>query len=108
MFVSLTLNHRIKSLVLVFYIYIYVVSTRHSSFFDLWLFLRTWPHTPQAFLETSRQASHILRERRTATTPGTSRPTLHEQCVGSLILNMEGIVRQDLRFIVLIREDWKV
>ena len=44
---------------------------------------------------------------------GTSRPTLFEECVGSLtshtgILNMEGIVRRDLRFIVLIREDLKV
>ena len=50
---------------------------------------------------------------RTATKPGTSRPTLFEECVGSLtsrtgILNMEGIVRRDLRFIVLIREDLKV
>ena len=79
----------------------------------MWLFLRMWPHTPQAFLETSRQAGHILLERRTATTLGTSRPTLYEQCVGSLtsqaeILNMEGIVRRGLRLIVLIREDLKV
>ena len=79
----------------------------------MWLFLRTWPHTPQAFLETPRQADHILLERRTAATPGTSRPTLYEQRVGSLtshveILNMEGIVRRGLRFIVLIREDLKV
>ena len=72
-----------------------------------------WPHPPQAVLETSRQAGHILLETMTATTPGASRPTLYEQCVGSLtsdfeILNMEGIVRQGLRFIVLIREDLKV
>ena len=45
--------------------------------------------------------------------PGTSRPTLFEECVGSLtshirILNMEGIVRRDLQFIVLIQEDLKV
>ena len=38
---------------------------------------------------------------------------LREECVGSLtsyirILNMEGSVRRDLRFIVLIREDLKV
>ena len=57
--------------------------------------------------------SQILLERWTATTPGTSRPTLYEQRVGSLtshveILNMEGIVRGGLRFIVLIREDMKV
>ena len=50
---------------------------------------------------------------RTATTPGTSHPTLFEYCVGSLtshveLLNMEGIVRRDLSFIVLIREDLKV
>ena len=55
---------------------------------------------------------HLL-ERRTATTPGTSRPTLFEYCVGSLtfhveILNMEGTLRRGLRFIVLIREDLKV
>ena len=79
----------------------------------MWLFLRTWPYTPQAFLETSRQVDHILLERRAATTPGTSRPTLYEQCVGTLtshveILNMEGIVRRGLRFTVLIREDLKV
>ena len=69
----------------------------------MWLFLRMWPHAPQAFLETSRQAGHILLERRTATTLGTSRPTLYEQCVGSLtphvqILNMEGTVRWGPRF----------
>ena len=44
------------------------------------------------------QAGHILLEKRTAPTSGTSRSTLYEQCVGSLtshveILNMEGIVR---------------
>ena len=48
----------------------------------------------------------------TTTTPGTSRPTLFEQCLSSLtshiLLNMEGIVRRGLRFIVLIREDLKV
>ena len=65
------------------------------------MFLCTWPHTPQAFLETSHQAGHILVERRTATTPGTLRPTLYEQRVGSLmshieILYMEGIVRRGL------------
>ena len=43
----------------------------------------------------------------------TSRATLFEQCVGSLtspieLINMESIVGQDLRFIVLIREDLKV
>ena len=43
----------------------------------------------------------------------TSRPTLFKQCVGSLtshteLINMEGIVRRDLRFIVLIREDLKL
>ena len=43
----------------------------------------------------------------------TSRPTLFEQCVGCLtshieVINMEGIVRRDLRFIVLIQEDLKV
>ena len=43
----------------------------------------------------------------------TSRPTLFEECVGSLashieLINMEGIVRRELRFIALIREDLKV
>ena len=43
----------------------------------------------------------------------TSRPTLFEKCVDSLtshieLINMEGIVSRDLRFIVLIREDLKV
>ena len=40
------------------------------------VFLRTCSHTSQAFLETSSQHGHILLERRTATTPGTSRPSL--------------------------------
>ena len=81
----------------------------------MWLFLRTWPHTPQVFLETSRQAGHILLEREGQP----QHQELHalffyEPCVGSLItshveiLNMEGIVRRGLRFIVLIREDLKV
>ena len=53
-------------------------------------------YTTSLFLGTSRQAGHILLERRTATTPGTSRPTLCEQCVCSLTsyvesLNMKGI-----------------
>ena len=26
---------------------------------DLWLFLLRWPHTPQAFLETLRQAGYF-------------------------------------------------
>ena len=34
-------------------------STRQS--FDLWLFLPTWPHTPQAFLEHHHQAGHICK-----------------------------------------------
>ena len=43
----------------------------------------------------------------------TSRPILFEQCVGALtshieVINMEGIVRRDLPFIVLIREDLTV
>ena len=66
--------------------------------------MRTWPLTPQAFLETSRQADRILQEREGQPQEReTSRPTLYEQCVGSLtshveILNMEGIVRRGLRF----------
>ena len=37
-------------------------STWQGSFFTLWLFLHMWPHTPQAFLETSRQATFFQRE----------------------------------------------
>ena len=37
-------------------------STRQSSF-DLWLFLRTWPHTQQAFWKHHCQAGHLLLER---------------------------------------------
>ena len=41
---------------------------------------------------------------------GTSCPSLLKQCVGSLmshieVINMEGILRQGLWFIVLVRED---
>ena len=46
------------------------------------------------------------------TTPGTSHPTLFELCLGSLTshisLNMEGIVKQSLWYIVLIQRDLKV
>ena len=50
---------------------------------------------------------------RAATTPGTSCPTLFDKCGGSLtshriFFRVEGIVRRDLRLIVLIREDLKV
>ena len=50
---------------------------------------------------------------RAATTPGTSCPSLFDKCVGSLtshriFFRVEGIVRRDLRLIVLIREDLKV
>ena len=43
----------------------------------------------------------------------TTSPTLFQQCGGSLtshieLINIEGIVRRDLRFIVLIREELKV
>ena len=37
-----------------------IVVKAYKFLFDLWLFLRTWPHTTQAFLETSRQAGHIF------------------------------------------------
>ena len=57
-----------------------------------------WPHTPQAFLETSPPSRPLpsAGKNRTATTPGTSSPTLLEQCVGSLtshgeLMNIEGI-----------------
>ena len=38
----------------------YIVQHTAKFLFGLWLFLRTWRPTPQAFLETSRQAGHIL------------------------------------------------
>ena len=54
----------------------------------------------------------VFTTQRTATPPGTSGPTLFEKCLGSLTshisLNMGGIVRRGLRFIVLIREQLKV
>ena len=55
-------------------------------------------YTTSLFRNITPSRPHFARERRTATTPGTLRPSLYEQCVGSLtshvkILNMEGIVR---------------
>ena len=35
------------------FIYIYIFQHSAKSLFDLWLFLLRWPHTSQAFLETS-------------------------------------------------------
>ena len=57
-------------------------SARQSSFFTCGCFCVRGLIHHKPFLETSRQAGHILLEGRTATTPGTSRPTLYEQCVG--------------------------
>ena len=38
--------------------------------FDLWLILRAWPHTPQAFLEISSQGGHVFaRERHNKVSP---------------------------------------
>ena len=67
-------------------------------------------YTTSLFRTSPPSRPHLL-ERRTATTPGTSRPTLFEK--GSLtshldILNMEGTVRRGLRVIGLIREDLEV
>ena len=68
--------------------------------FALWLFLLGWPHTPQAFLETSLPRSPLLLERthsqRTAATPGTSSPTLLEYCVGSLTSHRELMNVEDI------------
>ena len=77
--------------------------TRQGSFFDWWLFFRTWAHTPQAFLETWRQAGHIFAREKDTHSTGNFTLTSHVE-----ILNMEGIVRRGLRIIVLIREELKV
>ena len=57
----------------------------HRSF-DLWLILRAWPHTPQAFFWKyhAMSASFCRRARKQCqnTTPGTPCPTLFEKCVG--------------------------
>ena len=47
------------------YIFIYIYMFQHSanSLFDLWLFLLRWPHTPQAFLETSPPSRPLMLER---------------------------------------------
>ena len=47
--------------------------------FDLWLILRAWSHTPEALLETSSQAGHVLAataQQGQTTTPGTPCPKL--------------------------------
>ena len=54
-----------------------------------------------------------IHSQRTATTPETSCPTLLDWCVSSLtshieLINIESIVRRDLRLTVFIREDLKV
>ena len=49
------------------------------------LFLLMWPHTPQAFLETSLPSRPLLLERTgQPTTPGTTSPTLIEYVCGFL------------------------
>ena len=83
---------------MVLYIYINIVQHSAKFLFDLWLFLRTCPHTPQAFLETPREAGHILLE-------GQPQISLISHVE---ILNMEGTVRRGLQFTVLIQEDLKV
>ena len=44
-------------------IYIYMFPHSAKSLFDLWLFLLRWPHTPQAFLETSPPSRPLLLDR---------------------------------------------
>ena len=65
--------------------------------FDLWLVLRAWPHTPQAFFWKyhAMSASFCRRARKQGqnTPPGTPYPTLFEKCVGlftsSTVVNNE-------------------
>ena len=45
------------------HIYIYMFQHSAKSLFDLWLFVLRWPHTPQAFLETSPPSRPLLLER---------------------------------------------
>ena len=81
--------------------YFTLSSTRQSSFFVA-VFAYVASYTASLFRTSWPNRSHLL-ERRTATTPGTSRRTLFEWCGGSLtsyvdILNMEGTVRRGLGF----------
>ena len=69
----------------------------------LWLILRPWSHTPQTFLETSRQACQVCQraaQQGQTSTPRTPRPTLFEQCVRSLrpaeLRTMSGADDQEL------------
>ena len=43
--------------------YIHMFQHSAKSLFGLWLFLLRWPHTPQAFLETSSPSRPLLLER---------------------------------------------
>ena len=43
-------------------LHLHVLALGNVSFTCQWLILRAWHHTPQAFLETSSQAGHILLE----------------------------------------------
>ena len=83
---------------------------QHSAkfLFALWLFLHTWPHTPQAFLETSYQAGHLLLERKTRPQHRELHALLYRNNVWAHSYLLTRAVRRDLRFIVLIREDLKV
>ena len=94
--------------------YFTLSSTRQSSFLTCGCFCVRGPIHHKPFQNITAKPATFAREKDSHnTTPGTSCPTLFEQCDGSLtlpvdILNMEGSVRQGLRFIVLIREDLKV
>ena len=63
-------------------------------------------------IETAVNMGPVFTTKRSATTPGTSRPTLFEKCLGSLTshisLNVEGIGKRGLPFTVLNREALKV
>ena len=58
------------------YIFIYIFQHSAKSLFDLWLFLLIrWPYTSQ---DTTAKPATSAGENRSATTPGTSSPTLLE------------------------------
>ena len=78
----------------------------------LFLFLTYLYRMTISVIETAINMGPVFTTQRSATTSGTSRPTLFELCLGSLTshisLNMEGIVKQGPWFIVLIQKDLKV
>lgn len=95
---------------------IYIYMFWHSANpFDLWLFLRAWPHTPQAFSETSRHGGHVLLESDTTRSDhstGNSVSYSFQTVLGFFYVpqNFEQwrAAKRGLRFTVLIPKDLRV